>query len=153
MAEGTQIVASDIAKAILETTGDALLCGDFAAFRSVFHVPQTMATMAGPIFMETEDDMRRAFDEMHSYFKGLGVTNLVRQVVVAEYSTPARIASTHTCDLLCNGQYLSDSYPVFSIIERIDGNWKVTKSEYALEATNGQAMALAKADVTNRKAG
>lgn len=152
MAKQMEIAATDIAEAVLEITGDALMSGDFDAFRSVFHVPQHMATMAGQIFMETEDDMRRAFDELHAHFKALGVTDLVRQVVVSEYTSPTRISSTHTSEVTRNGHRLCDSYPVFSILEKIDGTWKVTGSEYALDATNGQAMALAKADVTQRKA-
>ena len=145
-----QIAAIDVASTLLEITGDALISGSFDDFRAVFHVPQYMATMAGPIYMETEEDMRRAFDEMCKHLKGIGVTDLVREVVACEYTSATRIESTHTAELLRNGQRLSDPYPVFSVIEKVDGTWKVTGSEYALEPTNGQAMALAKADHKER---
>lgn len=150
MVEQAQITASDIAKAILEITGDALMSGDFDAFAAVFHAPQVMATMAGQIHMETVEDMRRAFDEMHHYFKAMGVTELVRACVAAEYKSTTRIESTHVSELLKNGKRINDPYPVFSVISKVDGTWKVTGSEYALEASNGQAMAISRADVSHR---
>ena len=151
MTDALQVPAIDISTAILEITGKALMSGDFAAFASVFHTPQHMATMAGPIFMETEEDMRRAFDEMHAHLKGIGVTDLIREVVTSSYISSTRIESTHTCEVIKNGKRLSDPYPVFSVIEQVGGDWKVTSSEYALEPNNGQAMAIAKADVAHRK--
>ncbi len=145
-----QITALKIAEAILEITGDALMTGDFDAFAAVFHVPQFMATMAGPVHMETVDDMRRCFDEMHQHFKGIGVTELVRACVAAEYKSPTRIESTHVTELLQNGKRLNEPYPVFSVLEKIDGDWKVTGGEYALEPSNGQALAISRADVSHR---
>jgi hypothetical protein len=150
MSAEMQIAAVDIAEAILNVTGDALMSGDFDAFAAVFHVPQTMATMAGPIHMETLDDMRRAFDDMHAHFKAVGVTEMVRSIVAAEYKSPTRIESTHVSDILHNGKRIGDPYPVYSILERIDGDWKVAGGEYALEATNGQALALSRADASHR---
>ncbi len=145
-----EFAASDIAEALLEITGDALLSGNFDAFAAVFHVPQVMATMAGPIHMETMDDMRRAFDEMHQHFKAIGVTEMVRTCVAADYKSSTRIESTHVSDLLHNGKRLSEPYPVFSVLEKVDGDWKVTGGEYALEPSNGQALALSRADVSHR---
>ena len=147
-----QIVASDVSQALLDITGEAMLKGDFESFASVFNTPQLMATMAGPIYMETTEDMRRAFDEMHKHLKGIGATHMVRKCVVAEYTSPTRIEATHTCELLMNGKRLNGPYPAFSVLEKIDGNWMVTGSEYALEANDGQALAIAAADTKYRNA-
>jgi ketosteroid isomerase-like protein len=146
-----RIAASDIAEAILEVTGDALMSGDFDALAAVYHVPQVIVTMAGPINMETPDDLRRAFDGTHQYFKGLGITEVIRACVAAEYTSPTRIESTHVTELVKNGERLNDPYPVFSVLEKKGGNWKVTRGEYALEATNGHALALGLADASHRK--
>ena len=150
MSQEMQIAASDIAEAILEITGDALLSGDFKAFAAVFHVPQVMTTMAGSINMETIEDMRRAFDDMHLYFKTAGVTDMVRTCVAAEYKSPTLIETTHVSDILHSGKRLREPYPVFSILEKTNGDWKVTGGEYALESTNGQALALSRADASCR---
>ncbi len=150
MSQDMQISAIDVSQALLEITGDALLSGDFDAFSAVFHVPQTMATMAGPIYMETVEDMQRAFDDMHTHFRAIGVTEMIRKCVSAEYKSPTRIESTHVSDLLHNGKRLNEPYPVFSSLEKIDGQWKVTSGEYALEPSNGQALALARADASRR---
>ncbi|EBA12974.1 hypothetical protein [Roseobacter sp. CCS2] len=152
MATDMLIAANDVSQRLLDITGDALLSGDFDAFASVFHAPQHMATMAGPIYMETTEDMRRAFVEMHNHLRGIGATDTVRKCVVAEYKTPTRIEATHTNEVLRHGTRLSGPYPCFSVLEKIDGNWKVTGSEYALEPNDGQAMAIAYADTKHRNA-
>lgn len=151
MTADMQIAAGDVSQALLDITGDALMADDFDAFAAVFQTPQHMATMAGPIYMETPEDMRRAFDEMHKHLRGIGATHMVRKCVAAEYKTPTRIEATHTCETLKDGKRLSGPYPGFSVLEKIDGHWKVTGSEYALEPNDGQAMAIAAADVKHRR--
>ncbi|MEJ8561309.1 hypothetical protein QTO30_08800 [Yoonia sp. GPGPB17] len=150
MGQEAQIAASDIAQALLEVTGNALMTGDFEAFKSAFHVPQKMATLAGPIHMETVEDMERAFREMCQHFKVIGLTEMIRTCVAAEYKSPALVESTHVAELLRNGKRLNEPYPVFSTLQKIDGVWKVTGSEYALDPMNGQALALKKADASHR---
>ncbi|MCK0095546.1 hypothetical protein MWU60_08175 [Yoonia sp. F2084L] len=150
MPTDAQIAAKDIAEALLETTGNALMSGDFDAFAAVFHAPQVMATMAGPVHMETVDDMRRAFDGMHEHLTAMGVTHMYRTVVAAEFKAPSMIESTHVTELLQDGKRLNEPYPVFSVLKMIDGNWKVTGGEYALEASNGQALAISRADASHR---
>ena len=151
MSTGAHLAAIDIASAILEITGTALMNGDFDAFAAVFHTPQMMATMTGPVHMETVEDMRRAFDEMHRHFKETGVTDMIREVVAADYTSDTRIESTHVSEVLRNGKRQAQPYPVFSVIEKIDGTWKVTASEYALEDSNGQARAIQQADKKYRQ--
>lgn len=146
----SQFAASDIAEALLDITGNALMSDDFDAFAAVFHVPQVMATMAGTVHMETLDDMRRAFDGMHEHLTAIGVTEMFRTCAAAEFKSPTRIESTHVTELLRDGKRLNEPYPVFSVLEKIDGNWKVTGSEYALEASDGQALAISRADVSHR---
>ena len=147
-----QITASDVSQALLNLTGQALIEGDFDAFALVFHTPQHMATMAGPIYMETAEDMRRAFDEMHKHLQGIGATDLIRKCVAAEFKSPTRIEATHTSEVLKGGQRLNGPYPSFSVLEKIDGHWKVTGGEYALDPNDGQALALATADAKYRNA-
>ncbi len=152
MAEGTKFRAQDISEAILEITGDALLSQDFDAFFAVFHVPQYMATMAGPIFMETRADMERAFAEMSRYFKEAGITKLDREITESRYVNENKIESTHVATTYRGNEVVKGPYPVFSVIEWIDGTWKVTGSEYVLEPDCDQAIALARADASARVA-
>ena len=150
MGDGTRIAARDISEAILEITGEALLSGDFDAFAAVFHVPHYMATMAGPVYMETQDDMRRVFDQMRVYFNEAGITQLNRKVTEARYVSDDAIESTHVSEILNPDGRPRGDYPVFSVIEKIDGVWKVVRSEYVLEPETGQAMAISKGDVSAR---
>ncbi|KQB97498.1 hypothetical protein AL073_00660 [Loktanella sp. 1ANDIMAR09] len=150
MAEQMRIAAEDIAQAILEITGEALLKGDFDAFAAVFHVPQHMATIIGPIYMETHEDMRRAFDAMHRCFQETGVTELRREVTDARYISNTRIESTHVGETRTADGKIEGPYPVFSTIEKIDGTWKVTGGEYVMKADSMQTHALSKADTSAR---
>lgn len=145
-----KLTATDIAEALLEITGDALVSGDFEAFVAVFHVPQYMATLAGPIYMETHEDMSRAFAEMHGYFRDNGITRLNREVTKANYVSDLKISFTHVSTTMRGSRQIKGPYPVFSVIEWIDGTWKVTGSEYVLEPDSEQAKALAHADVSAR---
>ena len=145
-----QIAASDVAEALLEITGDALMSNDFDAFASVFHVPQIMATMAGPIHMESLADMERVFRKMCEHFEAINVTKMIRTCTAAAYKSPSRIDSTHVTQLWQNGKRLTDPYPVFSTLEKVDGDWKVTRSEYAVEPLSGQALAIKQADALHR---
>jgi ketosteroid isomerase-like protein len=147
----TQIAATDIAEALLDLTGTAIMKRDFDAFAPSFQLPHVMVTIKDVITVETSDDLRRAFDQMCDHFAAIGVTDLVRQIVAAEYKTPARIQSTHVADLLHNGKRLADPYPVYSVLEKIDGQWKITSSEYAVEPMSGPALALACGDASKRK--
>lgn len=151
MPNRVRIAAKDIAEAILEITGDALVKGDFDAFASVFHVPQYMATMAGPVYMESVEDMRRAFDDMHAYFKGAGIDELNRKVTEAHYVSDTSIESTHLSEVVAADGASIGTYPVFSVLEKIDGVWKVARSEYCLEPDTAEATAIAKADTSARK--
>ncbi len=150
MSTRQHLTALDIATAILEVTGDALMSGDFESFCSVFHVPQMMATLAGPVRMETREDMERAFNAMHSYFRNAGVNELRRESIDAKYISEDRIESTHVAETFCGDERITGPYVVFSVIERLDGVWKVSRSEYLLDATTGQAKAIAQADVSRR---
>lgn len=150
MNDERSIAASDVAQAILDVTGPALLDGDFDAFKQCFQVPQTMATMAGPIHMETEEDMQRAFDEMHLHLAALNVTEIYRRCVSATYNANGQITATHMSELISDGRTIKGPYPVFIVLEKIDQNWKVIASEYAIQEGDGQAEAIIAGDASQR---
>ena len=150
MSETQRHSAQTIAEDLLEITGRAIMTRDFDSFRSSFHLPQNIQTMGQSIYVETAEDLRRAFDQMCNHLEAIGVTDLVRFVAAAAYQSPDRITSTHVADLLRDGKRLQDPYPAFSVLERFDDAWKITSCEYALEPMSGQALAIARGDATHR---
>ncbi len=142
MEDRQAISASAIAEELLEITGNAMITGDFDAFAAAFHLPNTMTTSSGTIVVEDEDHLRRVFNGVREKLKNAGITELVRFVEVAEFRSPTQIASTHISYLLSGGSQLEDPYPVFSIIELIDGDWKGVSSDYAVKPRGAQESAI-----------
>ena len=63
-----------------------------------------------------------------------------------QFQSVVVIESTHVAETRNATGILNGPYPVFSVIQKIDGVWKVTRSEYVLDPESGQARALATAD-------
>ena len=150
MIQTTQISARDVAEAILEVTGEALLSGDCESFCAVFHVPIKMAINTESVYIETRDDLCRAFTDLHQRYRTLGVTALNRYISDAAYVAPDVIKSTHISERIGPTMEPQELYPVFTTITKLDGVWKVTACEYAIDEDSMLARAIAKADISAR---
>ena len=117
--------------------------GDFQAFRACFQLPQVMETFSGPHRVEGEDDLQRIFCKIREYYRTEGITHMIRRCVSAEYRDEATIASTHESRLIRGGSVLARSpYPVFSILSKVNGNWLIAFSQYAIADEPDLARAL-----------
>jgi hypothetical protein len=146
----TRIAASDVLDAIVEIVSDAMLSGDFDSFASVFNAPQQMTTMAGQIDMETLEDMRRGFMEMHRMFKENGITALRTEIGDCRFAGETRIMSRQMTEGVTEEGKALPAFAIFLTIDHIDGSWKVTQSELLVAPNSETARALAKADRTAR---
>ncbi|MEM9787188.1 MAG: hypothetical protein AAF801_11850 [Pseudomonadota bacterium] len=144
--------AREISEYLLKVTADALMQQDFDSFAAVFGLPQTMTTAHREIRLLTRDDLRTAFDQMCHHFQSIGVTELRRTCEAAEFHGPDRVEATHTSYVIRHGKELTPPYPVYSVLERIDGHWKVTRTDYALSDDLPQARALDPQGATNKRA-
>ncbi|MEP1765462.1 MAG: hypothetical protein ABJJ53_02225 [Sulfitobacter sp.] len=129
---------------ILEITGKALLAADFDTFASRFHVPHFISTIKDKTVLENNDDLLRVFKKVTQDYAIKGVTNLVRICEVAEYRTTTRIEATHTAHMMAGNDRIGPATPCFSVLEYIDGLWKVSSSQYAVDTktTVGHALKL-----------
>ena len=108
------------------------MTGDFAVFRGCFSLPQTLEAFDGRRLVETPADLRDVFDGVRSHFSNLGVTFLERHCVEASFSNPDTVLATHESRLISGSTLVQRPYPVFSVLRRIDGDWKITHSKYAI---------------------
>ena len=131
-----------IHEAFLKKSGDALFSGDFDAFLSCFFLPQQIVTFEGSRWLLEPSDVRDVFDNMRQRFDDLGITDMARRCVVAEFSGPTTIDATHETRMLVKDQIVSGPYPSFSILQEINGNWQVSHSQYAIGDENGHSAAL-----------
>lgn len=134
--------AREVSEYLLKVTGDALMQRDFESFAAVFGLPQTMTTTGAEIRLVTRNDLRSSFEQMCQHFRSLGVTELRRTCEAAEFHGPDRVEATHTSYVIADGKNVVPPYPVFSVLERLDGWWKITSSDYALIDELPQAQAL-----------
>ena len=126
-------LAEDIAEEILYRTGRAMKDGDFDAFFECFEIPQIMETLDGAKLVTTRDGMRDTFFHVYRYYQDNGVVDLVRTVVNARFLDEETIGSTHVSRLLkANGEPFRNPYPVYSVVKRIGGQWKVVSNSSAI---------------------
>lgn len=144
--------AKEISEYLLNITANALMEHDFESFAAAFGLPQTMTTAEREIRFETRDDLRATFEQMCAFFQSQGVTALERTCEAAVFHGPDRVEATHTSRVLANGKDVTPPYPVYSVLERLQGQWKITRADYALEDDQPQAQALDPHGTSNRRA-
>lgn len=126
-------LAEDIAEELLYRTGRAMKEGNFDAFFECFEIPQIMETLDGAKLVTTRDGMRDIFLQVYRYYQANGVVDLVRTVVSARFLDEETIGSTHVSSLLkANGEPFRNPYPVYSVVKRIGGQWKVVSNSSAI---------------------
>lgn len=144
--------AKEVSEHLLHITAKALMTQDFEMFAACFHLPQTMNTMGRRIVAETRFDLRRSFESNCRHLESIGVTELRRECVAAVFHGENRVEATHLSSLIADGKDLVPPYPVFSVLERIDGNWIIMSSEYALDDHSAEAKVIHAAEAGNAKA-
>ncbi|MEQ6248775.1 hypothetical protein ABMC89_07790 [Sulfitobacter sp. HNIBRBA3233] len=139
--------AKDVSQRLLEITGTALLSGDFDRFMSCFHLPHCIETSDRKAVLETRDQMRAVFDRVVCDYRRKGVTDLVRVCDVAEFRGSDRIEATHTTHMMAGNYRVQDPFPAFCVIARVDGDWKLSASQYAVDNNTTVGRALHNTDI------
>ncbi len=142
--------AKEVSEHLLEITARALENRDFDAFLSAFHLPQLMTTLGRVIRIETAEKLQHTFEELCKHYEAIGVTDHYRVCVAAEFKSQTRVEATHVAHLLHNGKNVVAPYPVFSVLELIDGHWQIVSAEYAVEEMNGVALAISHGNKTEK---
>lgn len=118
------------------------MTGDFTRFRDCFALPTAMETFEGRRVIQTVDALEAAFREVCAYYKKVGTTDMVRHIVDAEYRNPTSIVSTHQSRLVAETELIQQPFDVLSVIELIDGAWRIRHSEYAIVDSEDHNTAL-----------
>ncbi|KIN68690.1 hypothetical protein Z948_2421 [Sulfitobacter donghicola DSW-25 = KCTC 12864 = JCM 14565] len=134
--------AKEISEMILEITGKALLAGDFDSFAARFHLPHFISSIESNTVLETHDELLHVFKKVTQDYAIKGITNLVRICDVAEYRSPTRIEATHIAHMMAGDDRIGHAIPCFSVLEKIEGVWKVSSSQYAVDAKTTVGHAL-----------
>ena len=134
--------AQEIFETLLQITRDALLAGDFENFQECFQLPHFIASAQDKMVLETREDMIHVFQKVTHDYTRKQITDLIRVCEIAEYRTPTRIEAAYLTTMMSGNQHVGDSFPCFSVIELIDGRWKITSSQYAVDTNTAVGMAI-----------
>lgn len=137
-----RVEAREICERLLRITGEAMLANDFETFAECFEIPHFIATSDNKASIDTIEQFRDLFDRTIEDLRLKRITDLIRICDVSEYRSPTQIGSTHTTHMMCGAQRVADPFPSFSTFELIDGDWKITSSQYAVDKTLGIGAAL-----------
>lgn len=135
MFNGKQQTAFEVSEMLLETTRVAIFNGDFDAFAACFHLSHLMESAGDKKVLKTREDLRDVFLSVTEDIARKRVTNLVRICEIAEYRGDPRIKATHMTHMMSGDQRVKEPFPSLYIIELIDGIWKVSASQYAVDKT------------------
>lgn len=124
--------ARDICEKMLVLTGAALKTGDFELFARCFTYPQELQTFVGRRSLLNENDLRDVFGAVRTFYLKNGVTDLSRRCVEAAFKTPDTIQTVYETRLLSGTTIIREAFPVFSTLVRIDDEWKIAGTSYAL---------------------
>ena len=127
-----QISATDVATAVFDILGDAVTAGDFETFKELFALPLNMAQGTHNVRVTSLEELHHQFARRHQRLKEIGASKLVRNCIAATYDTPERIFATHTGHVIKDNQRLTEPQPIYSILEKREGTWKITANECAV---------------------
>lgn len=138
----TEKTAREIAEDLLARSGQGLITGDFKLFGDCFALPKEMETFEGRRVIKTADEMEAVFNDVRAYYHKIGMTEMKRHIVDAEYRNPTTIVSTHQARLVAESELVQQPYDVLSVIALIDGVWRIRHSEYAIVDSEDHITAL-----------
>ena len=134
--------AKEISEMLLGETATALLRVDFRAFSNCFALPHFISTSEKSTILETVEDLHFVFLGVVGDYDRKQVTELVRCCEAAAFRSETQIEATHTTHMMSGNQRIIEPFPSFSILKLIDGRWKISTSQYAVDnhTTVGHAL-------------
>lgn len=124
--------AREIAEQLLEQSGKGLMEDRFDLLADCIALPLHLETFEGEREVATTAELRQLFDDLRHVFVRIGVTDLVRRVVAAEFFGTDTLRTTHETRILNGNRLLQDSFPVYCEVKRIDGRWRVVSTSLAI---------------------
>lgn len=137
-----QKTAREIAEDLLARTGQGLIAGDFRPFSDCFALPNTMNTFEERRVIKTEGELETLFSDVRAYYHKIGMTEMERHIVDAEFRNPTTIVSTHQSRLVAENELVQQPFDVLSVLELFDGAWRIRHSEYAIVDSEDHNTAL-----------
>ena len=134
--------AWDIAQGVMTAISEAHISGDFNSFQKYFAVPIEFETFRDTVEVKDTEELRRIFDRIQTYFQSVGLTDMVRQVLAAEFKDETTISSAHENRLMSGTTLLVDPYPGYVTLQKTDEGWQITAGMFAIQSAPDLEYAL-----------
>jgi hypothetical protein len=124
--------AKDIYQQVVDTLSDALMQNDFAPFSGLVAFPHIMQTLSTTIVMADQTELRVCFDSFALTLKAQSVTDYIRVVDFADFTSDDRIVGQHTSYILRRCHHIAQPYPNRLTLDRGNGIWRVSRAVNAI---------------------
>lgn len=128
--------AKVIAEKILDQTRRALLEEDFDAYKQAFLLPHIHTTLDGTAFLDTMDDLKMLHTRMTQLFASMGVDDIHRVILSAEFSGASRVLVQIEVHHLRGGCRVNKPYHVTAELVRCGQQWRIGSANYMVDHHN-----------------
>ncbi|WP_341864007.1 hypothetical protein [Gymnodinialimonas sp. 57CJ19] len=135
-------LARTIYKSILDAYSDAITLGDFSRFLPFFHLPLVLETFEGERTVDTPEVLRFVFNGLHDSQHDLDIVEVKRTCSVAQFVGPDEIRAVHETKLIDRSGIVQQAYTGLCTMCQIDGQWQLTRCQFAEEKVSQPTLAL-----------
>ncbi len=126
------MVQTVILQDYLDEIGDAVMSGDWDAYRRGVSLPFNLVTQAANIIVDTEAKLREGFDSFYQMLQSQGVSDYIRLVQSANALDPELLSGTYVTHIISHGNRVVPPY-TSQITLRAHGNaWQAVSISNAL---------------------
>lgn len=123
--------AQAIYQRLLDKIGAAIVEKDRGKYTNFFSLPHHLQTFEKVVVITDVAQLNHYFDKLVERLSDLGVSELTRYCIVAEFVDEDTIQGHHDTKLINRSLVILEDYVALSTLKRTDGSWKVSASQYA----------------------
>lgn len=128
---------------MLDHTLQALQAKDVNVFIDQFSFPYVLETLHGRNIVAGRAQMEEIFWRNVDYYDSIGMTDLVRRTVSAEFDGPDMIKAVYETTVFQAGTVAHrNRYMVYVEMQKSAERWRVTTSQYAISDSLAHSLAL-----------
>jgi hypothetical protein len=125
--------ARDVSEHLLNITGQALLENNVDDFLPCFGLPMDLQTLEEHRIIRTADDLRKIFFAVCKHYATIGLTDMARRCVEAEFKDPETVVSMHETRLITGNIITRSPFAVLSTLKFDGRDWRIVSCSYAIE--------------------
>lgn len=112
--------------AFLEDISQAFMLPDYAMWRDRLLLPFSMVTAAGPVTLNTEDDVRCNFDLYLQACSAMGLNFVHRDALHFDLCEDGSVMATYRTHLMHNTVRLADPYTSTALLHPLPDGWRMS---------------------------